>query len=92
MKIITRVATKVALYAFNDNEVISLNANSTSIGDPVELIISDCDLSNSLVFDQVENMPEDWIGGKYCFNGQSWTLNDQYKPIEKQVSIGDNEV
>lgn len=70
----TIVKDGVSLYLFEDAEVLTVTAESISVGDPATLIIGDCNSANSVVHQGV-TAPEDWVGGKYCLDGSSWTIN-----------------
>ena len=70
----TIVKGGVSLYLFEDTEVLTVTADSISVGDPATLIIGDCNSANSVV-QQGVTAPEDWVGGKYCLDGSSWTIN-----------------
>lgn len=85
MQIITRTSSTIALYAFDNTEVISLGDDSTSVGDPVDLIISDCNQSNASLWTQVQDTPADFVGGKYCFDGKAWTANPDF--VEPELPV-----
>lgn len=81
MKIITRKDSHLALYAFDDNESINVQWDGTRVGNPLHLVIADCNLENTVIH-QSDNTPDDFIGCKYFFDGKAWTLNPDYTPFE----------
>ena len=86
MKTITK--ENVSLYVFEDSKAIDLTSNSTTIGNPEELIIADCNSSNAVVHTGVTS-PDDWAGGKYMFDGSTWSLNPDYiAPPEPETPSG----
>jgi hypothetical protein len=78
MKTIIRIPENISLYLFADDKPVSIGSE-TIVGEPVELIIADCNSNNSEMIGNV-TPPEDWIGAKYCFDGANWTLNPDYQP------------
>lgn len=76
-QIITRNETNISLYALDDAKAVSIKADRTEIGDPVEFIIADCNASNVTLHTGVTT-PEDWAGHKYFFDGVTWTLNPDW--------------
>jgi hypothetical protein len=82
MKTIVRNDNAVALYLFDNNEVVDVKADKITIGDPVEMIITDCDSSNVTLFEGVTT-PAEWTGGKYLYTTEDgWTLNPDWTPPE----------
>jgi hypothetical protein len=81
MKVITNSATNVALYTFGDSDVVLAESNRIVIGEPPVLIIGDYSSSTATVYENV-NVPDDWVGQKYMYNG-SWSVNpDWVEPVE----------
>jgi len=77
MQTITFSGTNISAYIFEDDDTITITA--AEIVCP-ELRISDMNSSNATVHTGV-TPPEDWIGGKYFFDGSSWSANlDYVKP------------
>lgn len=74
---ITRNDNNISLYVFDDDEVITVEADRIAIGDPEELIIADCNSSNTTVHTGV-TAPDDWSGWKYFFDGTDWTQNPDW--------------
>lgn len=73
----TVVKETVSVYLFDDSVYLSLSDDMMVVGDPVEFYVSDCNLSNSVVYEGV-TAPSDWTGGKYLFDGADWTLNPKW--------------
>tara|TARA_B110000196_G_C20584876_1_gene403609 strand:- start:226 stop:519 length:294 start_codon:yes stop_codon:yes gene_type:complete len=77
MKTIISNETNHSLYIFKDDEVMDVDGNRYEVGDPVELIILDCNSNNTTVHENV-TPPSDWIGRKYIFDGTDWTVDSDY--------------
>jgi len=76
MKTIVRKDSKISLYLFDNGEVVNINAENTTIGNPVKLVISDCNTSNATLVENVTD-PGDWTGWKYLYDN-GWTLNPDW--------------
>ena len=73
----TLVKENTSLYIFLDNETVDLQEERVIVGDPPKFIIADCNSSNTELHAGV-TPPEDWTGGKYFFDGTTWTLNPDW--------------
>ena len=73
----TLVKDNFSLYVFQDVEVVNIAADKTTIGNPEQLIISDCNSTNSVMYENV-SPPEDWSGCKYFYINNTWTLNPNW--------------
>jgi len=78
MKVITETSTQLAKYALADDETIVSTADNLQIGDPVKFIVADLNSTTVTITDNVTNVPADWIGNKYTFDGTTWTLNPNW--------------
>lgn len=78
MKTITRIPGNVSLYLIEDDQPVTIEADHVSIGEPVWLIVGDCNTDNCKLL-PVNTAPADWTGGKYCFDGVAWSANPDYK-------------
>jgi len=80
MKTITNL-NNLSLHLFDDDEYLNITDDGTSVGVPVKLRISDCNINNVKLFTRT-TPPDNWVGGKYFFDGAVWTLNpDCVEPI-----------
>ena len=79
MKTIIRNGTNVSLYLFDDATEVVMTSTETTVGNPAEFIISDCNTSNATLYTGVTD-PEGWAGWKYLFDGTAWALNPGYIP------------
>lgn len=75
MKTLTK--NNLSLYLFQDDKLLLIEADKITVGDPVDFIIGDCNSGNIVLHEGVIG-PEDWIGGKYMFDGTEWTLNPNW--------------
>ena len=83
MKTLCINETKFSLYIFEDTQTVIQTTDNTIVGDPIEWIIGDCNSENSTVYENV-TLPDDWKGGKYLFDGSTWSKNPDY--IEPSVT------
>lgn len=79
MKTIVENQSNISKYLFDDTKSITIKDDCTEVGSPIEFIIGDLNNTNCAVFD-VANVPDDWVGGKYFFDGSDWTINNNWKP------------
>jgi len=75
MKTLTK--DNLSLYIFEDSKSVVLGSDVTVVGEPAEFIIADCNSSNAVMNTSV-TAPDDWFGGKYMFDGATWSLNPEY--------------
>jgi len=77
MKSIVQNGTNLSLFLVSDETEILLGDQSVTVGDPVEFYISDCNVNNCHV---VENLtdPEGWIGHKYLVIDGAWSNNPDW--------------
>lgn len=71
MQTICRDDNHVSLYIFSDDTLIVQYEDRIEVGDPVELIIADCNENNVTLFTDV-TLPDDWGPWKYTFDGTNW--------------------
>jgi len=81
MKTLVKNSDNLSLYVFDDNEALDIHADKIVVGDPERMIIGDCNSGNVTLYDNV-TPPSDWTGGKYLFDGASWTANPGYTEPE----------
>lgn len=82
MKTIVRKESNISLYLFSDDVVVNIDKNNTIVGNPPEMIISDCDKTNTILFENVTD-PDDWSGWKYTYTEETgWVLNPGWQPPE----------
>jgi hypothetical protein len=84
MKTIVRKATNVSLYLLPDITAVVLGAERMQVGaHPVEFFVSDCDLSNAVLHENVPDI-EGWVPWKYLFDAGAWTLNPDWVDPDPQ--------
>lgn len=79
MKTITNLSN-LSLHVFDDDEYLNIADDCISAGVPVKLCIADCNINNVRLFTRT-TPPDDWIGGKYFFDGAVWALNPDYVQV-----------
>jgi hypothetical protein len=80
MKTIVRNGTNSSLYLLDDSEYVNIAADKTTVGDPVQFYVADCNTSNVTLFEGV-TAPENWVGGKYFYTAEGgWVLNPDWTP------------
>lgn len=78
MKTIVTNSDNASRYVEEDSQTITLSADNIVIGSPAENIICDLNNTNSTLYTDVTNVPEDWVNFKYLFDGTTWTLNPNW--------------
>lgn len=81
MKIIVRNENKVCYYVFNDSDKLIVEENRIETPD---FIIGDMGSSNSTIYENVSDVPEDWENDKYIYDDSAepkWSL----VPVEEEV-------
>lgn len=84
MRIIVETSSGLAKYALADE--INLFSTATKITvsetvngeDIVKFVIADLNSTTVTITDNVTNVPADWTGNKYTFDGTAWTLNPNW--------------
>jgi hypothetical protein len=71
MQTITFNDSNISAYVFDDSATITSTSDNIVCPD---FIIGDMNSSNATVTKDVTS-PADWQGGKYLFDGTSWTAN-----------------
>jgi hypothetical protein len=82
MKTLCFTDTNVSAYLFDDATPVEVTSENTIVGQPVEFFIGDMKSTTATLYDNV-TAPSDWVGHKYLFDGQAWTINPDYKPFEQ---------
>jgi hypothetical protein len=75
MKTIVKTDSDTSLYLFDDEKEVNMQTNQINVGDPsnLDFIIGDLNSQNAVLYENVTNAPDDWFGGKYTFDGATWT-------------------
>ena len=69
MKTITFNSNSVSAYVFENTEQVTLNTENITCPD---FIIGDLNSTNATMHTDV-TPPEDWMGGRYVYDGTDWT-------------------
>ena len=87
MQTIVRNGTNISLFYLTDSKTVDVTSTETTIseGGVPELIIADCDSSNSTLLTGVDEQ-DTWWGWKYKHDGSSWSANTDYKGINDLTS------
>ena len=67
---------KMSRFLWEDSVVITQDSSTTTVGDPVEYIVSDVNSSNSTIIENVPDVPSDWFGCKYIYDN-GWKITTQ---------------
>ena len=81
MKTIVDNATNTSRYLLADDASVTMGADSITVGDPAEFIISDLNSTNATVIEGVDE-PTEWMGCKYTYDGTSWAEVDGWTAPE----------
>ena len=74
----TLVKDNLSVYIFQDSEVVNIGAERTIIGNPEQIVIADCNSTNSVMYENV-TLPENWVGTKYSYINGVWAINPSYR-------------
>ena len=89
MQTITFNDSNRSAYIFEDGDTLTATAESITCPN---FIIGDLNSSNATIHTGV-TPPEDWQGGKYLFDGTSWTANGDWDdPREVRIAELEAEV
>ena len=77
----TLIKDNLSVYLFDDAEFVNILEDKIIVGSPEKFIISDCNSSNSVLYENVLP-PDDWYGCKYLFDGASWSLRPEWTEPE----------
>ena len=83
MKTIARNGSNVSLYLFDDATEVAIDETKTTVGNPVQFYINDCNTGNATLHTGVTT-PEEWTGWKYLYTLDGWVLNPNWTPPESQ--------
>ena len=83
MQTITFNDSNISAYTFEDADTVTATAENITCP---SFIIGDMNSSNATVHTDV-TAPADWQGGKYLFDGTSWTSNENWTdPKEARIA------
>ena len=71
-----------SLYIFEDDKHLDLAGSDIIVGSPVEFIVANLGAGASTLHTNV-TPPPDWAGGKYFFDGTTWTLNPDWVDVDE---------
>jgi len=90
MKTIVENSTNLSKFVYEDDVVITMENDRIVIGDPEVLIIACHDKNDSTLYENVTNVPSDWSGNKYMYDGTTWTQNPNWvDPNEDTITDSD---
>jgi len=75
MKTIVENSTGLSKFVYENDVVITMEADRIVIGDPEFLIVACHNENDSTVYENVTDVPADWAGNKYMYDGTTWTQN-----------------
>lgn len=79
----------ICFWAFDDDKTLIPEENMTSVGDPLEFVIGDLGTSNSIIYENITDVPEDFVTCKYFYDGTTWTANEDYNSPEECQELWD---
>jgi len=86
MKILVR--NNLCLYAFENSVAVDIGSQSVAVGNPLTLTISDCDSSNTTLYENI-TLPVDYADSKHMFDGTTWSVNSNWvapKTHEEEIA------
>jgi hypothetical protein len=78
MKTIVETSSGLSKYLLDDDVTLTVTATEITVGYPAQFIVSDLNNTNSVIVNNVTNLPVDWKSCKYTFDGTTWTLNPDW--------------
>lgn len=82
MKTLVEIESGLSKYIFDDETPLVIG--DATIETPY-FIIGDLDKNNARLYEQV-TAPADWIGNKYRFDGQAWSISPDWSEPESDGS------
>ena len=77
----------ISYYMFADSKIITINSVNVAVGEPVEYYIGDMNSSNCLLYESITEPNEYVGGGKYMFDGTTWSDNPAWvDPTAEETS------
>ena len=73
MKTIVETSTNLSKYLLEDSVSVVMGEDNITVGDPAQFIVGDLNSTTATLHTDVSNVPEDWTGNKYTFDGSTWT-------------------
>ena len=70
----------IVRYVFNEDTYVELNSSNIKIGNPLQFVIGDMTIANTNKYTQVSDVPSDFFGCKYKYDGASWSANPEWTP------------
>jgi len=78
MKTIVENQTGLSKFVYEDDMVITMESDRIVIGDPEILVVACHNETDSTVYENVTDVPSDWVGNKYIYDGTTWTQNPHW--------------
>ena len=73
----------ISYYMFADSKSVVFSDVNIAVGDPLEFYVGDCNNSNAILHQSV-TAPSDWAGGKYMFDGTTWSDNPAWVAMPEE--------
>ena len=70
--------TKRVKFVFVDDEPLAFEEGQITVGSPAKFIIGNLGSSNSTLVENVTNVPSDYYGDKYDYDGGTWTKRSDW--------------
>jgi len=87
MKTIVSNDTKISLFLFENDKELDITELTTTVGTEPDFIVANCGSSNTTLYENVDDSPEDWVGYKYKYSGTVWSGNTDYsETLEEALS------
>jgi hypothetical protein len=85
VKTIIENSTNLSKYLFDDDKAVVLEEGRIVVGDSSnpDFYIGDMNSGTATLHSNVTNSPSDWTGGKYLFDGTTWTQNPNWIDPDK---------
>lgn len=81
MKVICFAHNNLAVHAFPDETDIYVSPMGIQVGNPAQLIIADMGSDNAKFYEH-EELPPDYVGAKYFYDGNTWARNPDWQEAD----------
>ena len=73
----------LSYYLFEDSKSVVFSDVNIAVGDPLEFYVGDCNNSNAILHQSV-TAPNEYVGGKYMFDGTTWSDNPAWVAMPEE--------
>lgn len=87
MKTIVEVSTGLSKFVLDDDVAVTLGPNNIVIHEPVTNTVADLSEDSAVVYEGVTDVPADWIGNAYVYDGTTWATVEAHRAAERRATM-----